>query len=94
MTVITPKNTQTLELDALHQLDETFKTGYGIALIDNDGHPRPTNEVLIDICRRLKEMRDGCESKEEFEKYRHTMFQSLVGVRYVNELYAAMFQSI
>ena len=62
-------------------------SGFGIQMMDNNNNFRPVNEVLIDICKALRRIRTQCESKEEFEVKKQYLFEALVGVRYINELY-------
>lgn len=60
---------------------------FGVSMIDGNGNFKPANEVLTDVCKKLRQMRErGC-SREWYELHKQTIFKALTGVRYFNELY-------
>jgi len=65
------------------EIDNSAKTltNLGIQMYESDGSYRPFNEVMMDLGRAIKLLRET-EDRQQFEIMRSYIYRSLVGVRY------------
>lgn len=65
------------------EIDNSAKTlaNLGISMHESDGSYRPFNEVMMDLGKAIKLLRET-EDRQQFEIMRSYIYCSLVGVRY------------
>jgi len=56
----------------------------GFQMCESDGSYRPFNEVMIDLGKAIKQLRETSDEKQ-FEIMRDHIYSVLVGVRYKNQ---------
>ena len=68
------------------EVDNAYKTlmNIGVQMCEPDSSYRPFNEVMIDLGRVIKNLRESTEEKQ-FETTRDYVYRSLVGLRYFNQ---------
>jgi len=68
------------------EVDNAYKTlmNIGVQMCEPDSSYRPFNEVMTDLGRAIKNLRESMEEKQ-FEIMRDYVYRSLVGLRYFNQ---------
>jgi len=61
--------------------------GYGIRVEDDNANYRSVCDVMVDICRTFRFWRELGIREDEFKLRKYIILKSLVGVKYMNELY-------